>query len=726
MKKRYSTLILLSIFITSVLNGQSLNGNSSLLLNQMMSDTLNMETVVVTSTRSLKSIKDIPIQTQVIGQKEIRSSGMSSLENVLSSQLPGLEFHQAGSGMTMTFQGLDARQVLVLIDGERMSGEINGNIDFSRIPLETVQRIEIVKGSSSVIYGSNAMGATINIITKVPTFGLEGSAYFNYGGINQSNPKEEEAGIKSDIQNMNASAYLGYASEKFTSSTDISYQSVDPYRMVSKSPERRHYTSINGDVVDKIIYVPVDSNGISVSGWQSVAVNQKLKYDFSDKVSAIVKGGYFWKNRYDLGDYSSSSETGAEYVPFENYQGYDFTGKIDYKINKEHNIDFSFHSSTTNRDEHNMDNIIPKQRQNISTARILYQTSAIKKNSITAGAEFNRETLNLDISPTGFENKYSSNSFSLYVQDNAELTDKISILAGLRLDNYGFTTLQGAIDNIFSADEVLSESQGLSLTPQLSFKYDFDKISLRFNYAMGFRTPSLKERYMEYYQPYMGMVIKGNENLVPETNNYFSISSDYLSKNKKLYLAASVYANLFNNKIDAYHDVEEDKLIYQNTANTQLYGADILVKYMILKGWWLNASYAYSYRNESGPVNSSQYVFASPHTASLQSSYNFIAGRWFMGPNLSVNYYSSKAYEDMMPTIIHNSGSLVPEVIEGVYTGNLEGYLICNISYSATFNRKYTITAGVNNLLNYTPTIASFNSAMTPGITGYISARISF
>ena len=726
MKKRYSTLILLSIFITSVLNGQSLNGNSSLLLNQMMSDTLNMETVVVTSTRSLKSIKDIPIQTQVIGQKEIRSSGMSSLENVLSSQLPGLEFHQAGSGMTMTFQGLDARQVLVLIDGERMSGEINGNIDFSRIPLETVQRIEIVKGSSSVIYGSNAMGATINIITKVPTFGLEGSAYFNYGGINQSNPNEKEAGIKSDIQNMNASAYLGYASEKFTSSTDISYQSIDPYRMVSKSPERRHYTSINGDVVDKIIYVPVDSNGISVSGWQSVSVNQKLKYDFSDKVSAIVKGGYFWKNRYDLGDYSSSSETGAEYVPFENYQGYDFTGKIDYKINKEHNIDFSFHSSTTNRDEHDMDNIIPKQRQNISTARILYQTSAIKKNSITAGAEFNRETLNLDISPTGFENKYSSNSFSLYVQDNAELTDKINILAGLRLDNYGFTTLQGAIDNIFSADEVLSESQGLSLTPQLSFKYDFDKISLRFNYAMGFRTPSLKERYMEYYQPYMGMVIKGNENLVPETNNYFSISSDYLSKNKKLYLAASVYANLFNNKIDAYHDVEEDKLIYQNTANTQLYGADILVKYMILKGWWLNASYAYSYRNESGPVNSSQYVFASPHTASLQSSYNFIAGRWFMGPNLSVNYYSSKAYEDMMPTIIHNSGSLVPEVIEGVYTGNLEGYLICNISYSATFNRKYTITVGVNNLLNYTPTIASFNSAMTPGITGYISARISF
>ena len=726
MKKRYSTLILLSIFITSVLNGQSLNGNSSLLLNQMMSDTLNMETVVVTSTRSLKSIKDIPIQTQVIGQKEIRSSGMSSLENVLSSQLPGLEFHQAGSGMTMTFQGLDARQVLVLIDGERMSGEINGNIDFSRIPLETVQRIEIVKGSSSVIYGSNAMGATINIITKVPTFGLEGSAYFNYGGINQSNPNEKEAGIKSDIQNMNASAYLGYASEKFTSSTDISYQSIDPYRMVSKSPERRHYTSINGDVVDKIIYVPVDSNGISVSGWQSVSVNQKLKYDFSDKVSAIVKGGYFWKNRYDLGDYSSSSETGAEYVPFENYQGYDFTGKIYYKINKEHNIDFSFHSSTTNRDEHDIDNIIPKQRQNISTARILYQTSAIKKNSITAGAEFNRETLNLDISPTGFENKYSSNSFSLYVQDNAELTDKINILAGLRLDNYGFTTLQGAIDNIFSADEVLSESQGLSLTPQLSFKYDFDKISLRFNYAMGFRTPSLKERYMEYYQPYMGMVIKGNENLVPETNNYFSISSDYLSKNKKLYLAASVYANLFNNKIDAYHDVEEDKLIYQNTANTQLYGADILVKYMILKGWWLNASYAYSYRNESGPVNSSQYVFASPHTASLQSSYNFIAGRWFMGPNLSVNYYSSKAYEDMMPTIIHNSGSLVPEVIEGVYTGNLEGYLICNISYSATFNRKYTITAGVNNLLNYTPTIASFNSAMTPGITGYISARISF
>ena len=724
MNKRYSILILFLLIFSITLNAQSVNKNT--LLSEALSDTLNMQTVVVTSTRSLKSIKNIPIQTQVITQKEIRSSGMSSLTNVLSSQLPGLEFHQTGSGVSMTFQGLDARQVLILVDGERMSGEINGNVDFSRIPIETISRIEVVKGSSSVIYGSNAMGATINIITKVPTFGLDGSAYYSYGGLNQSNPKEKEQGIKSDIQNMTAAAYLGYASEKFTSSTDVAYQGIDPYRMVSKSPERRHYTEIGGKAVDRVMYVDVDSNGVSVSGWQVMTINQKFKYNFSDNVSASARGGYFWKNRYDLGDYSSSSTDEQEHVPFENYQGYDFTGQVDYKINKLNNLNFSFHTTTTNRDENNMGEIIPKQRQNVSTARILYQTEQLKNNSISAGIEFNRETLNLDISPTGFENRYSSNYLSIYLQDNAKLSERIELLAGIRLDNYGFTSAKEAVDNLFAPDNNTSEKMGVSLTPQLSLKYAFDKISLRFNYAMGFRSPSLKERYMEYYQPYMGMIIKGNENLVPEVNNYFSISSDYLSDNKKLYIAASVYANLFNNKIDAYHDIETDQLIYQNTVKTQLYGADIIVKLMIMKGWWVNASYAYSYRNESGPVNSAQYVFASPHTASLQSSYNFIAGRWLMGPNVSLNYYSSKTFEDMMPTIIHNSGSLVPEVIEGIYNGRLEGYLMCNMSYSAKFNHKLTLTLGVNNLFDYTPTTASFNSAMTSGITGYISARFLF
>lgn len=719
-------LILIIIFFNTILVAKS-QGYSAV-EGPIILDTLTMETVVVTGTRSSKRIANTPVQTQVISQREILNSGMNSLENVLSSQLPGMEFHQAGYGTSMTFQGLDARYVLILVDGERLSGDVNGNIDFTKIPLESIQQIEVIKGSSSVLYGSSAMGATINIITKRPSDGFEGSGYYNFGGYNHFDSKDREKGLTSDILNMTAAAYVGYSNKKFSSTTDITYQGVDPYRMVSKSPEMRHYFVIDNKPVDQIRTIPIDSNGISVSGWRSVSVNQKLEYKISNKLTAKLNGGYYWKNRYDLGDYSSGvSESKEQFVPIQNYQGYNVSANIDYNISDKHNINFSFHTTTSHRKEQDASYLfVPKQSNNVSVGRILYQSSMFKNNDLTIGLDFNRETLNLDLSSGGYVDKYSYNTFAMYVQDNAKLSDNIDILIGLRVDNYGFTSPRQFVDNIFSPDADALKSTGLSATPQLALKYSDNQFSARVNYSMGFRTPSLKERYMEYLQPYIDMTIVGNPNLVPETNNYISISGDYLSNNKKLYLSVNLYGNFFKDKIDTYHNIETDELIYQNTLNSELYGLDVFARLLLLKGWWMTASYSFNHRTESGPVNSAQYIFSSPHTASLQTNYLFGCKAWTMGPSLSLNYYSPKTFEDMMPSIIHNSGSLIPEVIEGIYKGRLEGYVMCNLSYTATLKEQWSFTVGANNLFNYQPSTASFNSAVTPGITGYFSIRVKF
>lgn len=691
-------------------------------------DSLTLDMIVVTGTRSDKYLKDTPIQTQIISSKEIRSGGMSRLEDVLSSNLSGMEFHQAGYGVSMSFQGLDARHVLILVDGERLSGDINGNVDFSKIPIESIQRVEVVKGSSSVLYGSNAMGATINIITKRANYGFNGSTYYNFGGYNQINSKDKSSGDNSDILNMTASTHLGYSNDKFSTTTDITYQGVDPYRLISKQSEKRHYKIIDNKPVNKIIYAPIDSSGISVSGWKSLAINQKIDYKISDKISTKVNSSYFLKNRYDLGDYSSNIENNSdiEIMPIENIQGYNITANILYEINEKHLIEFSFHTSETSRKQDSLNIIEPKQRNSVTVERVLYRNNAINNNSLTVGLDLNRETLNLDLSSGGFNDKYSYNTLSIYAQNDLKLTDKIDILTGLRFDNYGFTSFNNLFKNSKDITTTTTHSKGKSITPQLALKYNINNISLRANYAMGFRTPSLKERYMEYYQPYMGMTIVGNPNLTPETNNYFSISADYLLDNKKLYLVSNVYANIFKNKIDAYHNIETNELIYQNTQNSELYGIDISARLILLEGFNINSSYSFNYKKESEPVNSAQYIFTSPHTVSLQSSYTFSKDNWLMTPSLSVNYYSSKSYEDMMPTIIHNSGSFVPEVIEGIYDGHLEGYALCNLTFNTTLNNKYIFTVGVNNLLNYTPNIASFNSALTPGMTGYLSVRATF
>ncbi|MEI3590869.1 MAG: TonB-dependent receptor plug domain-containing protein [Alistipes ihumii] len=128
--------------------------------------TVDMNEVVVTATRTPLPLKNTPVITRVITSRDIERSGAVTLQQALERELAGVEFHQAGYGSSLSFQGLDSRYVLFLLDGERIAGETYGNIDYSRIPLSIVSRIEVVRGASSVLYGSNAMGAVVNVITK--------------------------------------------------------------------------------------------------------------------------------------------------------------------------------------------------------------------------------------------------------------------------------------------------------------------------------------------------------------------------------------------------------------------------------------------------------------------------------------------------------------------------------------------------------------------------------
>ena len=133
-------------------------------------DTLSveMQDVVVTATRTPLTLKQTPVITRIITARDLESRGVATIQEALENELAGVEFHQAGYGSSLSFQGLDARYVLFLVDGERMAGETYGNVDYARLPIANIERIEIVRGASSVLYGSNAMGAIVNIITKMP------------------------------------------------------------------------------------------------------------------------------------------------------------------------------------------------------------------------------------------------------------------------------------------------------------------------------------------------------------------------------------------------------------------------------------------------------------------------------------------------------------------------------------------------------------------------------
>jgi outer membrane receptor for ferrienterochelin and colicins len=129
--------------------------------------TLELPVMVVTATRTPRSLRDVPIPTRVVMADQIREQGALRVSDLLSEQTGLVLVDDFGSGIQI--QGFDSAYSLVLIDGEPVIGRTAGTLDLDRLPVANIDRIEIVEGPSSSIYGSEALAGVINIITRRPT-----------------------------------------------------------------------------------------------------------------------------------------------------------------------------------------------------------------------------------------------------------------------------------------------------------------------------------------------------------------------------------------------------------------------------------------------------------------------------------------------------------------------------------------------------------------------------
>ena len=129
---------------------------------------LPLDALVVTASRRAQRLADAPVAIEVVRAEEIRRSGASDVASVLTERT-GIQLqggHPNGAGVML--QGLDSERVMVLVDGHPWVGRISGTADLSRIPTSSVERIEVVKGPQAALYGSEAMGGVVNIITRRP------------------------------------------------------------------------------------------------------------------------------------------------------------------------------------------------------------------------------------------------------------------------------------------------------------------------------------------------------------------------------------------------------------------------------------------------------------------------------------------------------------------------------------------------------------------------------
>ena len=144
-----------------------------------------MENVVVTGTRRNYILKDVPVTTELITAEEFKKTGALTVDEALDSHI-GVTITDDLSGKGISLRGIAPSRVLVLIDGNRVIGRVQGSLDIGRLPLANVKQIEIIKGTGSTLYGSDALGGVVNIITRKPPALTSLNLYGSYGSFNSS------------------------------------------------------------------------------------------------------------------------------------------------------------------------------------------------------------------------------------------------------------------------------------------------------------------------------------------------------------------------------------------------------------------------------------------------------------------------------------------------------------------------------------------------------------
>jgi outer membrane receptor for ferrienterochelin and colicins len=167
---------------------------------------LSMDQIVVTGTRGERFLKDTPVTTQVIKGEAISENGGNSAADLLNEATGiTIEQHQR-FGSTVNLQGFDSNHILFLVNGIKVIGRLNGQFDISQLSAADIERIEILKGPTSALYGSQAMGGVINIITKKPADAFRFNIDAKYGSYERLN---SDVNISYPLGNWTSKLSLG-------------------------------------------------------------------------------------------------------------------------------------------------------------------------------------------------------------------------------------------------------------------------------------------------------------------------------------------------------------------------------------------------------------------------------------------------------------------------------------------------------------------------------------
>ncbi|MCC7009634.1 MAG: TonB-dependent receptor [Acidobacteria bacterium] len=444
------------------------------------------EEVVVTATRTEQPESTVPVQTAVIGRDTIEATGARSLADVLSREV-GIEVVPTLAGDGVQLQGIDSRGVLVLVDGQEVLGKVGGSIDIANLLVADIDRVEVVKGAASALYGSDALGGVINILTRRASQPLTFSAEQRF----------------ESLDGRTTLVSMGTRQGRWNLSGSASRVSRDSYDLTPEEPSTTGSAYTKRAVGGKVAYER-GATEVSVAtryyGDEAADVTASRGVLFDDLVEDTR-----WQTVVEVRTRPAARDTLAVRGHLSRY---------------EHSYDQRNRRTST---------VTPDlTRERLGEIELQYDRTIGARHLVTGGAEYERIGMTSDrIEP---HDRHLDSAVG-FVQDQWFVHERVNVVAGLRYDRS------------VAFGSAWSPKAAMLVTP-------VEGVRLRVSYGEGFKAPAFKDLYYLYTNRTAGYRIVGNETLRSETSRSLSAGVDVDTLADRVSLGVTVFRHRIDDLID--------------------------------------------------------------------------------------------------------------------------------------------------------------------------------
>ncbi len=598
--------------------------------------TIDLETTVITATRTRLNKNDVPAKVDIITKERIANFPATSFDELFRA-IPNVVVNRSwgmfSKNSSVTMRGMDASaRTLVLLNGNPLNKTAGGTIVWDMINSESIERIEFVKGPGSALYGNNAMGGVINVITKTPTnetikgsiSGFTGT--YGLWGTNLSLGQQKNFGEKKWFWQLHSN-----------------YTKGDGY--INEPAETRSEINVP-------IFVEEASLNLKTGAVFNPSQNLTLEYSYyngrhgggTKMDTEVLESGSF--------DHYHTHLLSAKYQG--NFNGYMINANI---FNHWQDVD----GATEKINNKGVKTINREFSDTKDYGLFLNLTKQFNTHRLLAGIDIKNGNIDgleeslINSDRSDFEGKMSFSGF--FLQDEIDLIgNDLQAIVGFRIDQAKFSE---GLMNINDEDEIASdENTWNKFSPRISLLWKLkNKSSIYTSYSTGFMPPKLDDLVRT------GTVTKGyklaNPNLKPEKNTSFELGGKFML-GEKLEFEPAVYYSWLDDMVYFIDTGEEIKignkkqpiLQKQNISKAEIYGFETSLGYKITDNLTLLAAYTFNhstikeFKNEmTAQEYEGKYLIEVPkHQTSLSAYwknkivnisavYNFMDRQWFDDEN---------------------------------------------------------------------------------------------